>query len=331
MKIQTRRKPFIDNKRGPTSFSVKMSQLEQLRQLSKWLLILPAAMLLLFGFGQLGILASQKLAESNTSLPGGVDYGPWAYILIHSSLFENPEPTLHGRILGVAPSGNDEDDAPTVFVSPPPTDVVSGVPIATKTLPPLSSTPSPTSAPENHSEFTSTPTMGSSPLATSSPTQPAATTSIPEPYKFCDADGNPLSYDQLHYHVPDVKSDGFGTIIHALRIDEEETQVILEKVTVKQNQSNPNIFEVVSVDWSHWGMGSTKIDVQELKNEVTITPNLEFYACFAEGKCDHSLYGGEIYVDFDGELSGEYHLFMDVYFPEHDELCKLDLLINVNP
>jgi hypothetical protein len=331
MKIQYPRKSLTDQNHKTASFSVGRKQLEHLRHFSKWLLVIPAAILLLFGGGQLCIMASQKLAERNLPLSVRVDYGPWAYVLIHSSLSELPHTPLHGEILGVAPSGEQGNDPSIVIGTPQPTAVVQENPTATDTLPSLSSTPSPSLTPVGRSAFTATPTVKSSPLATSSPTQPVATTSIPEPNKFCDADENPLSYDALHYHIPDVKNDGFGTIVHALRIDEEETKVILEKVTVKQNQANPSIVEVVSVEWSHWGMGSTKIDVHEAQAEVAINPNLEFYACFAEGRCDHSLYGGEIYIDFDGELSGEYQLIMDIYFPEYDEKCKLDLHINAEP
>jgi hypothetical protein len=330
MRIQHSRKSLTDQNHKTTSFSVEPKQLEHLRYFSKWLLVIPAVMLLLFGGGQLAIMASRMLAESGLPLPVGIDYGPWAYVLIDSSLSETPLTPFHDGILGIAPSGEKED--PSIVIGTPlPNAVVQENPTATDTLPSLSSTPSPSLTPADRSAFTSTPTVERSPLATSSPTQPVATTSIPEPNKFCDADGNPLSYDELHYHIPDVKNDGFGTIVHALRIDEEETKVILKKVTVKQNQANPSILEVVSVEWSHWGMGRTKIDVQEAQAEVTIAQNLEFYACFAEGKCDHSLYGGEIYIDFDSTLSGEYQLIMDIYFPEYDEKCKLDLRITAEP
>ena len=135
----------------------------------------------------------------------------------------------------------------------------------------------------------------------------------------------------MHLHTADVKGDSFGTVIHALQIDEEETQVKLEKLTVTQSEGNARILELVSVDWSHWGMGSTRIEVQETQAEITINPNLEFYACFVEGKCDHSLYGGEIYIDFDGELSGEYRLSVEVNFPEYDERCELELKVVVKP
>jgi hypothetical protein len=180
-------------------------------------------------------------------------------------------------------------------------------------------------------EFTSSPTMEVSAFATGSPTQLTPTPSNVESYRICDEAGHPLSYDDLHHHTANIKTDGFGTIIHALRIGEEETQVILDELTVKQDQTNPQMLEVVSVDWSHWGMGSTKIEVQKAQAEVTLIPNLGFFACFAEDKCDHSLFGGEVYISFDGELSGEYRLVVGVFFPEFDERCKLDLFIEVNP
>lgn len=269
----------------------------------------------------------------------GIDYGPWAYVLIHSSLAGKSEAAFQGRIFGIAPSGEREDDPYIVIVPLQPTLVVLGIPTATNAQPLPSSTPSPdlertpspTITPTHLSESTATPTVESSPSATGPPMQFTPTQSNPESNHVCDTAGKPLSYDDLHYHTPYVKEDGFGTIIHALQIDEEETQVILDKLTVKQNQDNPRILEVVSVDWSHRGMGSTKIDAQEAQAEVMITPNLGFYACFAKAECDHSLYGGEVYIDFEGELSGEYGLFVDIYFPEYDERCKLDFHVNAGP
>jgi hypothetical protein len=338
MKIQYQRKFIADQKGGNISLPSKLSQREYLRYFSKWLLVIPAAMLILFGCGQLGILASQKLAERSMPLPIGVDYGPWAYVLIHSSLPEHSEAALQDRLWESAPPEEHRDNASIVIIPPQSTVVGLEVSNATNTPPPLSTPsptlekkPSPEMTPTVLSEFTSTPTTEVSVLATGSPMQLTPTLSNPEPYKVCDEAGHPLSYDDLHLHTANVESDGFGTIIHALRIDEEETQVILEKLTVKQNHTNPSILEMVSVDWSHWGMGSTKIDVQEAQAEVTITLNHKFYACFAEDKCDHSLYGGEVYIDFDGELSGEYRLFVEVHFPEYGERCKLDLHVNVKP
>lgn len=339
MKVQYQRKFVTDRKGGNISFPTNLSQREYLRVFSKRLLVINAVMLILFGCGQLGILASQKLAERSKPLPAGVNYGPWAYVLIHSSLSENSGSAFQGSFLGNVPSEERGDDVSIVFIPPQPTVVVLGISSATNTHPPplstpspdLERTPSPTIMPTVLPEFTSTTTVEVSALATGSPTQFTPTPSNPESYKVCDEAGHPLSYDDLHHHTTNIKVDGFGTIIHALRVDEEETQVILEKLTVKQNQANPSLLEVVSVDWSHWGMGSTKINVLETQAEVTITPNLGFYACFVEGKCDHSLYGGEVYIDFDNELSGEYRLFVDIYFPEYDERCKLDLLIHVNP
>ncbi len=327
MKIRYQRKSVTNPKRGTTSFSVSPSQLEDLRYLSKWLLVIPAVMFLLFCFGQLGILASRKLAERSAYLPVGVDYGPWAYVLIHSSRS------------GYVPPEEHEDDSSIVVVSPQATAVVLGIPTATDNPSPPSATPSsdlkrtplPKVTPAVLPEYTSTPTVESSRLPTDTPTQFSPTPSNSESYKVCDADGHPLSYDDLHLHTANVKDNGFGTIIHALRVDAGETLVILEKLTVKQNQENPQTLEVVSVDWSHWGMGGTKIDVLKAQDEVTITTNLEFYTCFTQGKCDHSLYGGEVYIDFDGELSGEYRLFVGVSFPEYDEKCTLDLVVIVKP
>jgi hypothetical protein len=304
-----------------------LSQLEQLRHFSKWLLLIPAAMFTLFSIGQIGIFMSQKIAETKMPLTTGMEDGPWAYVLIHSSNSENQQ----GTLWGIAPSGEQVDEASGSVAPTEPAAVVLVIPTTTDAQPLPSSTPFPSGTLTPVSESTATPTMESAPSATdpSGSFTPTPTNSTSN--KFCDARGEPLSYDDLHLHTANVEDDGFGTIIHAVQIDDEETLVELETVTVTQSQENPQILEVVSVDWSHWGMGSTRIDVQQAQAEITIHPNLEFYACFVEGKCDHSLYGGEIYIDFDGELSGKYRLSMNVYFPEYDEKCKLDLNISVEP
>jgi hypothetical protein len=323
MKIRYQRYILSEHKKRTTSFSSKLSQVEHLRHFSKWLLVIPATMFILFTIGQLGILMSRKLAKNNMPQTTGFYDGPWAYVLIHPSNSDKPD----GEVVAIAPSGKQIDETSTRVVPTEPTVFIQTIPEATPTQPLASSTSPPTEIPTRKSETTPSPSVESSPSATGSPEPFTPTPSN----RFCDADGNPLSYDDLHLHTADVEGDSFGTVIHALQIDEEETQVKLEKLTVNQNEGNARILELVSVDWSHWGMGSTKIKVQETQAEITIDPNLDFYACFVEGKCDHSLYGGEIYLDFDGELSGEYLLSMEIYFPEYDEHCELELKVVVEP
>jgi hypothetical protein len=323
MKIRYQRYIPSEHRQRTTSFSRKLSQLEHLRHFSKWLFVIPATMFILFSVGQLGILMSQQLAENNLTQVTSFDDGPWAYVLIHPSNSDNPD----GVDLAIAPSGKQMDETSTLVVTNEPTVVLPTITEATQTQLLPSSTSPPTITPTRKSDTTHSPVVESSPSATES-----SETFTPTPSnKFCDADGNPLSYDDLHLHKANVEANSFGTVIHALQIDEEETQVELEKLTVIQNEGNARILELISVDWSHRGMGSTKIEVQKTQAEITIDPNLEFYACFVEGKCDHSLYGGEIYLNFDGELSGEYGLIMIVFFPEYDERCQLDLHINAEP
>lgn len=58
--------------------------LDQLREFSQWLLIVPLIMLIIFGCGQLALVTTPAAAvtESGSSLTA--EYGPWSYVPIRS-------------------------------------------------------------------------------------------------------------------------------------------------------------------------------------------------------------------------------------------------------
>ena len=207
-------------------------------------------------------------------------------------------------------------------IIPSPTNTTSITPSATPTP---TKRASPTSIPQ--SDPTSTP----SPITAESPTQAFTPTLTSIPYKICDDRGKPLSYEDIHQHVPYIRDSGFGMVIHTIRVGGEETEVVLKKVGVKQDQQNAQILAVNYIEWSHWGMDSKRITLGEKEDEVTIHTDLDFYDCYSAGKCDHSLYGGDIYVYFDGELDGKYQLFVEIYLPDYGVSCKLDTLITMVP
>jgi hypothetical protein len=100
-----------------------------------------------------------------------------------------------------------------------------------------------------------------------------------------------------------------------------ETQVVLTGVTVNQDSGNPTILTVTKLNWYHPGMGSTSINVNQRAESVHVSTNLAFYACYAAGQCDHSLYGGIIEAEFDGALEGGYDIVVTVNFPEFGQTC----------
>lgn len=219
-------------------------------------------------------------------------------------------------------SASSDADISRFTITPSPTNTPSFAPPAKLTPTQLAShTPIPQSSPTP----TPGPTTAISPIQTFTP----AATSLA--YKICDDRGKPLSYDDMHQHKPYFRDSGFGMTIHAIRISGEETEVVLKKVVVEQDQQNAQILTVNYIEWSHWGMDSKRISINEKDDEVMIDTGLDFYDCYAAGKCDHSLYGGDIYVNFEGELDGSYQLFAEVYLPDYGETCKLDTSITVVP
>jgi serine/threonine-protein kinase len=161
------------------------------------------------------------------------------------------------------------------------------------------------------------------------PTDTPSKTSTSIPNKICDKEGRVLLYEDMHLHSPYVNEDGFGIVIHAIRIDGDETEVVLRKVIVTQDQVNPQILNLSYLEWSHWGMDTKSIPINEEDYEVTIDTNLELFECYRAGMCDHSLYGGDIYIHFDGTLKGDYQLSVEIYLPEYSETCKMDDWVTV--
>jgi hypothetical protein len=76
---------FIDRLRENIPPEVEEEDpLEQLREFSQWLLVVPVIMLILLGCGQLALFTTSEtaLAETNSNLTA--EYGPWPYLQINS-------------------------------------------------------------------------------------------------------------------------------------------------------------------------------------------------------------------------------------------------------
>jgi hypothetical protein len=102
-----------------------------------------------------------------------------------------------------------------------------------------------------------------------------------------------------------------------------ETQVILKDVTIYQDAGNPTILEVTNINWYHTGMNIIFILVEERAETIYVPVNRPFYACYAAGQCDHSLYGGFIEAEFDDTLNGSYDIEITVNFPEYNQTCRI--------
>lgn len=194
-----------------------------------------------------------------------------------------------------------------------------------------SKTPTPTKGASRTSNPQSSPANTPIPSTAISPIQTVAPAATPLVYRICDSKGKPITYDDMHQHRPYLRDNGIGLTIHAIRVGGEETRVVLKKVTVEQDLSNTQILSVNYLDWAHWGMDSKRLSVSGKGSEITLDTDLDFYACYAAGVCDHSLYGGDVYVNFAGALDGTYRLFIEVFLPAYGETCKLDTSVTATP
>jgi hypothetical protein len=189
MKRHYDRQPLWNrNKRRPT-YSESQSQLERLRVLSQWLMIIPFVMLILFSCGQIGILTSRKIAEANTQSNMEADYGPWSYVLIHSVKPEIIEEIVRDRPPDEGEGGSipyrSENEG--VWINPPtnPTIIVDILP--SNTVPPASpdSYPStPSNTPNQGRPPTQTPTATAtyeSPIPSTSTVSPSTEPTIKTP------------------------------------------------------------------------------------------------------------------------------------------------------
>jgi serine/threonine protein kinase len=180
-------------------------------------------------------------------------------------------------------------------------------------------TPSPTQSPK------STPTIAKT------PTPKFQVTETAEANQICDDRGKPLSYFDMHNHPVYYRDNGLGFVVHALSLERQETEVKLVQIRILQDRRNPEVIPVEYFEWAHWGIGSSRIFVGLEQREVILKTDLDFFDCYNQGKCDHSLYGGDIYVHFDGELNGTYELELEIYLPEYGETCNLSDSIEETP
>ncbi len=145
---------------------------ETLRDLLRWLLLIPLILLLLFGCGTLGMFGLRS-AQADTRSELEADYGPWSYTVFKPVNIEIIEEIQKDAILypgtfsePVAPIILPADFWFTPMPTPTPTVTTTGTPSATTTP-----TPTPTGG-----TLTPTPTSTSSATPTESPTAlPTAT------------------------------------------------------------------------------------------------------------------------------------------------------------
>ena len=177
MKIRYDRQPLWSrNKKRPT-YSESQSQLERLRTLSQWLMIIPVVMLVLFSCGQIGILTSRKIAEANTQSNMEADYGPWSYVFIHAIKPEIIEEIVRDKPVDEGEGGSIpyRSDHEGPWINPPTTSTTIVDVLPSITLPPGSSDSHP-STPSKTPGQVITPTQTSIAIATyENPIPPTST------------------------------------------------------------------------------------------------------------------------------------------------------------
>jgi hypothetical protein len=202
----------------------------------------------------------------------------------------------------------DPDASPTASPTPSKTGTPGPTPTHTPSL-----TPSPTPT----SSLTPTPTPSLTPTPSNTPI-PSPTSAATQSIDICG------TYEYFHTHNLTWSSteNGYGLVLHAMPLSGPETQVVLTGVTVNQDSGNPTILTVTKLLWYHPGFGTTSINVGQQSESVHVSTNLSFFACYAVGQCDTSLYGGIIEAVFDGPPDGEYSLEVTVNFPEFGQTCR---------
>jgi hypothetical protein len=211
-------------------------------------------------------------------------------------------------------STEDMDATPTVSLTPSTTGTPGPSPTHTQSLTP-SPTPTSSSTPTPTATITKTPSLTPTPSNTS---PPLPTTPPTESINICG------SYDYFHTHNLTWSSteNAYGIVLHAIPLSGPETQVVLTGVTVNQDPDNPTILTVTKLLWYHPGFGTTTINVGQQSESVHVSTNLPFFACYAAGQCDTSLYGGIIEAVFDGPPDGGYSLEVTVNFPAFGQTCR---------
>jgi hypothetical protein len=172
---------FIDNLRSniPPEPEV-ISPLDQLREFSQWLLIVPLVMVLLFGCGQLALFTTSTTAYADTRSALEAEYAPWPFLsirairpeIVEEIKLDQESESDPGEVFSLPATPDDE-----WVVEPLPTEVVVAQ-APTEDIPPTSepggSLPTATSYVP-----TSPPTPGPGPTFAPSPTQNPGPTSPP--------------------------------------------------------------------------------------------------------------------------------------------------------
>lgn len=180
--------------------------LEQLREFSQWLLIVPIIMIILFGCGQLALFTTSEAALASTNSGLSAEYGPWPYMEINR--FRDDildEIKSDGRSYQISnDTYNDPVDVGTPWVdgelppiviadapedpTPPPTEPSEGNPTST----PLGSG-DPTDTPIPTSTGTPSPTVTQLPTSTDNPSATRTYTPTPSRTPAPTVPGGPTS------------------------------------------------------------------------------------------------------------------------------------------
>ena len=187
--------------------------LEQLREFSQWLLIVPIVIILLFGCGSLGLFTTSKVAYADTSSSLDAEYGPWPFLAVRAvrpeiieeiqldqeddpdadQIFRDPlaynSEWLEGEpssaiVVALAPTEPILTDTsePAGSTAPPESTEASTsttAPQLQTTLPPSATDPSPTNPSPTNPGASNTAPPSATAVPSSSPTSPSTATSVP--------------------------------------------------------------------------------------------------------------------------------------------------------
>ncbi len=178
---------FIDRLREGIPPEVEEEDsLEQLREFSQWLLVVPLIMVILLGCGQLALFTTSEVALAHTSSALSAEYGPWLILEIRGFRGEIIEEIkldgiatensndIYNDPVEVSSDWIDDDLPPIVIAQLPPAELPAPIQTASGGAPDPGDDPTSTEAPL---EPTSTPSMTATPLPTA--TAPPTSTDNP--------------------------------------------------------------------------------------------------------------------------------------------------------
>jgi hypothetical protein len=178
---------FIDRLREGLPPEVEEEDsLEQLREFSQWLLVVPLIMVILLGCGQLALFTTSEVALAHTSSALSAEYGPWSNLEIRGfrggiieeikldGIATENSNDIYNDPVEVSSDWIDDDLPPIVIAQLPPAELPAPIQTASGGAPDPGDDPTSTEAPL---EPTSTPSMTATPLPTA--TAPPTSTDNP--------------------------------------------------------------------------------------------------------------------------------------------------------